>query len=134
MYLLTLIKQHKALIKQLKEREADLTKVCILSCLLGNYFMLFVIFFSSSIFSKNYFRNTVRVSNILDPDKTQHFVWPYLVPTVCKGYQHTLLVGKECKNFIGAILNLVLLNIFTNYTSTQFYPVNLPDTGGQRLN
>ena len=24
------IKQHKALIKQLKEREADLTKVCIL--------------------------------------------------------------------------------------------------------
>ena len=59
------IKQHKALIKQLKEREADLTKVCILClltlithCLLGNLFMLFwrlLIFFKFN-FSKNLFQ------------------------------------------------------------------------------
>ena len=37
-------------------------------------------FFSKSTFSKNYFRNTIRVSNNLDPDQVQHFVWPDLGP------------------------------------------------------
>ena len=30
--------------------------------------------------SKNYFRNTVRVSNSLDPDKDRHFLGPDLGP------------------------------------------------------
>ena len=35
-------------------------------------------FFSKSTFSKNSFRNTIRVSNSLDPDQARHFVRPDL--------------------------------------------------------
>ena len=39
------------------------------------------------------FRNTIRVSNSVDPDDVMSgLIW---VQTVCKGYQQTLLVGKE---------------------------------------
>ena len=45
-------------------------------------------FFQNQLFfSKNYFRNTIRMSNILDPDQ-----W---VQSVCKGYQQMTLGGKE---------------------------------------
>ena len=37
-------------------------------------------FFSKSIFSKKSYRNTIRVSNSLDPDQTRHFVGPDLGP------------------------------------------------------
>ena len=37
-------------------------------------------FFSESIFPKNSFRNTIRVSNSLDPDSDLHFVGPDLGP------------------------------------------------------
>ena len=37
-------------------------------------------FFLKSMFSKNYFRNTIRVSNSLDPDQVRHFVGPDLGP------------------------------------------------------
>ena len=42
--------------------------------------MLFyrLLLFSESIFSKNSFRNTIRVSNSLNPDQAQHFVGPVL--------------------------------------------------------
>ena len=49
----------------------------------GKIFMLFccqLIFFSKSTFSKNSFRNTIRVSNSLDPDQVRRFVWPDLGP------------------------------------------------------
>ena len=46
--------------------------------MLGNFHLL--IFFSKSTFSKNYFRNTVRMSNSLDPDQARHFVGPDLGP------------------------------------------------------
>ena len=36
--------------------------------------------FSKSTFSKNYFRNTIRVSNSLDPDQARHFVGSDLSP------------------------------------------------------
>ena len=45
--------------------------------------MIFVVvcrFFSKLIDQKNYFRNTIRVSNGLDPDQAQHFVGPDLGP------------------------------------------------------
>ena len=47
-------------------------------CPLGSfeYFLLSADFVSNSTFSKNSFRNTIRVPNSLDPD--QHFVWPGL--------------------------------------------------------
>ena len=37
-------------------------------------------FFSKSTFWKNSFRNTIGVSNSLDPDQARHFVPPDLVP------------------------------------------------------
>ena len=37
-------------------------------------------FFSKSTFCKNSFRNTIRVSNFLDPDQARHFVGPDLGP------------------------------------------------------
>ena len=62
--------------------------------------------FSKSTFSKYSFRNTMRVSNSLDPDQDRHSVGPELGPnrlqilvlirvqTVCKCYQQTTLVGS----------------------------------------
>ena len=48
----------------------------------GLFFMLFchLLIFSKSTFSKNSFRNTIRVSNSLDLDQAQHFVKPDLGP------------------------------------------------------
>ena len=43
-------------------------------------FCCLLIFFSKSTFLKKNFRNTIRVSNSLDPDQARHFVWPDLVP------------------------------------------------------
>ena len=44
--------------------------------------MLFcrLLIFSKSTFSKNSFRNTIRVSNSLDPDQARHYVGPDLDP------------------------------------------------------
>ena len=39
-------------------------------------FCRLLIFFKKSNFSEKNFRNTIRVSNILDPDQTCHFVRP----------------------------------------------------------
>ena len=51
---------------------------------LGNFFMIFFFVvccsFSKSTFSKNTFRNTIRVSNSLDPDQAWHCVRPELGP------------------------------------------------------
>ena len=59
--------------------------------------MLFcrLLIFSKTNVSKNSFRNTILVSNRLDPDQDRHFVGPDLGPSVCKGYQQTTLVGNE---------------------------------------
>ena len=37
-----------------------------------------LIFFQNQLFSKNSFRNSIRVSNSLDPDQNRHFVGPDL--------------------------------------------------------
>ena len=63
-------------------------------CLLGRYIFIswfFVVcwIFSKSIFLKNSFRNTIRVSNSLDPDQAEVFWGLILVQTVCKGFQQT---------------------------------------------
>ena len=48
-------------------------------CMLGNVnCMLFLS--SSDCFRNNYFRNTIRVSNSLDPDQARRFVGPELGP------------------------------------------------------
>ena len=55
-----------------------LSKLCMLgifSCFCCRLMTLFKI----NIFKKVYFRNTIKVSNGLDPDQDQHFVGPDLV-------------------------------------------------------
>ena len=56
--------------------------ICITICLLSNFhaFLTSADFFSKSIFSKNSFRNIIRVSNSLDPDQAQLYVGPDLGP------------------------------------------------------
>ena len=53
-------------------------------------------FFSKLIFSKNYFRNIIRVlvSNCLDPDQDRHSVGPDLGPNCL---QRLLAYGKSCR-------------------------------------
>ena len=50
---------------------------------------------TKSIFSKNSFKNTIRVSNNLDPDQADILSGLIWVQIVCKSYQQTTLVGKE---------------------------------------
>ena len=54
--------------------------ISLTHCLLGNFCCIFVICWSfwKSTFKKNSFRNTIRVSNSLDPDQAQRFVGPDL--------------------------------------------------------
>ena len=60
--------------------------------MLGNFLM---IFFSKTTFLKNSFRNTIRVSNSLDPDQARHYVGPDLGPN-CKDYQmRKVRVGRQ---------------------------------------
>ena len=69
----------------------------------GLFFMLFchLLIFFKSTFSKNSIRIVIRVSNSLDPDQTQHFVGPDLVPNCLQKLSETTLGGKEltCQYF-----------------------------------
>ena len=47
-------------------------------CMLGNLACVPIFFFKINFFQKNYFRNTIRVSNILDPNQVRHFIGPDL--------------------------------------------------------
>ena len=51
---------------------------CLALCMPGNfsYFFVVCLFFQKKF--KKFFRNTIRVSNSLDPDLAQHFVGPDL--------------------------------------------------------
>ena len=54
---------------------------CLTHCMLGNFSCFFVVCgFFYSVFKKKYFRNTIRVSNSLDPDQARRFVGPDLGP------------------------------------------------------
>ena len=60
-------------------------QACVLLtlCMLGNFVCFFLssldFFFKINFFKKK-FRNTIRVSNSLDPDQARHFVGPDLGP------------------------------------------------------
>ena len=54
-----------------------------------------LIFFSESTFSKKSFRNTIRVSNSLDTDQAQHFVWPDLGPNCLERFKDIYSCPKE---------------------------------------
>ena len=64
--------------------------------MLGKYFIFVDVcwLFSKSNFSKNYFRNTIRVTNSLDPDQTQRFVRPGLGPN-CLQIQYSSADDKS---------------------------------------
>ena len=49
-------------------------------CILGNFscFCRLLIFFKKQLFEKKSFRNTIGMSNSLDPDKARQFVGPDL--------------------------------------------------------
>ena len=65
---------------------------CLILYMLGNFsdFCCYLLFFSKLTFSKNYFRNTIRASNGMEPDQDQ---------MICKGYQQTtkVVTSKEIK-------------------------------------
>ena len=75
--------------------DSDLKNKIIL-CMLGNFscFCCHLPTFSKINFFKKSFRNTIRVSNNLNPDQDQHLSMSVLiwVQTACKDYQQT----KSC--------------------------------------
>ena len=57
--------------------------ICMYLCMLGNFSCFCCVsadFFQNLIFKKYSLRNTIRVSNRLDPDQIRHFVSPDLGP------------------------------------------------------
>ena len=73
-------------------------KFLITLCLLGN----FACFLSAEFFLSS-FRNTIRVSNSLDPEQAQQMSGLVWVQTVCKGYQQKTLEGKKLKVVFNAL-------------------------------
>ena len=75
--------------------------VCMVHELLAYWIILHVIlpsavFFPKSAFSKNSFRDTIRVSNSLDPDQATRFVGPELGPySLQKLSAGDTIVGKD---------------------------------------
>ena len=64
-------------------------------------FLLSAIFIQSLLFKKNYFRNTIRVSNSLDPDQDRPTVGPDLGPNCLQRLSVNLkspLARKELYN------------------------------------
>ena len=57
-----------------------MTKDQLTLCILGDFALSSADFFSKLTFSKISFRNTIRVSNRLDPDQARRFVGPDLGP------------------------------------------------------
>ena len=58
--------------------------------LLGLFMILsYAVFFQNELFFRNSFRNTIKVSNSLDPDQARHFVGPDLDPNCLQKYQLT---------------------------------------------
>ena len=77
-----------------------------ISFIFKNYFFLLSVdFFFKLSFSKNYCRNTIRVSNSLDPDQAQHLVRPDLGPNCLRRLssdnilRQNVKVGVFCGNF-----------------------------------
>ena len=63
---------------------------------LSDFFLSFLFFFFK-LFFFNYFRNSIILSNSLNPDEAQHFVGPNQ-GTNCLQQQKVLLAGKELRN------------------------------------
>ena len=66
--------------------------------MLGNFacFFVFADFFNINFF-KNSFRNTIRVSNSLDPDQARHLCWPNVGPDLGQNCLHRLSAGDTSR-------------------------------------
>ena len=80
--------------------------------MLGNFFIFccrLLTFFKINFFSKNSSRNTIRLSNVLDPDQDRHSVGPDLGPNCLqrKGFkQQTTKVAarkERVKDYDGTL-------------------------------
>ena len=82
-------------------------------CILCNFSLSFTVcrLFSTSTFSKNYFRNTIRVSNSLDPYQARHFVWLDLDPNCLQKLSADYTSRQRVKNE-KAYKILFLLHLF----------------------
>ena len=74
---------------------------CNLTLCLGilHAFLLSADFFSKSTFSKNSFRNTIRVSNTLDLEQARHFVGPDLDPNSLERLSADETSSQKCKQY-----------------------------------
>ena len=95
------------------------------------YFMSSAAFFWKLFVQKNIHRNTIRVTNSLDPDQAQHIVGPDLGPkfqTVCKGHQQTTQAGKERQVNTFRVLRQILITFLQRLVRLwkyfQFYPIS----------
>ena len=73
--------------------------------MLGNFsyfFLLSADIFQNNFFRKNYFTNTFRLSNSLDPDQDRHFVEPeqeshFVCPDLVPNYLQMLSVDDKSR-------------------------------------
>ena len=68
-------------------------------CMMGNFSLFFDVCwqFSKLTFSKNSFRNTIRVSSSLDPDQDRHYVSPDLGPNCFISRRQNLQFFSGCE-------------------------------------
>ena len=66
-------------------------------CMLGNFscFCCCLLTFFKITFSKNSFKNIIRVSNGLDPDQDRYYVSPDLDPNCLQSYQQMTKVAAS---------------------------------------
>ena len=78
-------------------RVEDWLNFILTHCILGNFscFCRLLIFFSKLTFSKNSFRNTIRMSNSLDPDPARRYQQTTLADKELIAMNSPLIVNKE---------------------------------------
>ena len=85
-----------------------------------------LIFFFRVNFFANSFRNTIRVSNSLDPDqKRSGLIW---VQTVCQSYLQATLAGKELTDQYCSLSLCMLANFLCFCCRLHFFKINLSGT------
>ena len=81
---------------------STLLTLCMLGNSACNFTSVFFFIFLNQLFQKQSFRNTIRVSDSLDPNRPDVLLSLIWVQTVCKGYQQTTKVatsGESIKNY-----------------------------------
>ena len=85
-------------------------------------FCRLLIFFPKLAFSKNSFRNTIRVWNSLDPDQARHFVGPDLDPNCLQR-----LSADNTSRQRGEVKYSICSKIFNNLLSCSLFSTYIHD-------